>query len=543
MATRQYIGARYVPKFYENSVGTAEWRAGVIYEPLTIVTWNGNSYTSKKTVPAEIGEPGLNPSYWVATGNFNEQLARLTEDVNEILGEIRGIDAPPVNVLSLGVKNDGSEDCTELVNAALEDNAVYFPIGIYRFDGSIIANHSIYGAGYTEEYRDNENAANLQFTNDTSNNIIISNTGSSIVLKGFNIVRTWSASWDALHSTTNRRIIIEDIGIFNSGGGNAIYFNQGTSISRNAHIRNVAVIGDFERGIYMQYAPDSVIRDCSFLRCKIGIELIYSGFTQINNVHCWSVPYNDSRKNNAYWSATRGFVFRNNSDCTCDGLYSDSCFIDVACINSRVMIGSLRSWIDNGHDTYATDKTGQLAYVDGNSFLSIAKLMTQISPFKTVGISPRNALEIGKAIVYSSENYVGYLGSYPIPDRGMYFIPAAAGNYQAVAVLRHRYGGYASLIIQQNNDQVEVTENPVGTFTKTVRRGSGFDVYQKTVQGADGFNNIVFYVPKNAYTITIQNFQRGSNYGLVDYDGVYDINRQKMILPSQADTAGLVEIN
>ena len=84
MATRQYIGARYVPKFYENSAGTAEWRSGVIYEPLTIVTWNGNSYTSKKAVPAEIGDPSSNPAYWVATGLFNEQIAALSGDVDAI---------------------------------------------------------------------------------------------------------------------------------------------------------------------------------------------------------------------------------------------------------------------------------------------------------------------------------------------------------------------------------------------------------------------------------------------------------------------------
>lgn len=93
MATRQYIGARYVPKFYENSAGTAEWRSGVIYEPLTIVTWNGNSYTSKKVVPATVGDPSGNPEYWVATGVFNEQLAAIQEDItdieNETIPEIR----------------------------------------------------------------------------------------------------------------------------------------------------------------------------------------------------------------------------------------------------------------------------------------------------------------------------------------------------------------------------------------------------------------------------------------------------------------------
>lgn len=83
MATRQYIGARYVPKFYENSDGTAAWRSGVAYEPLTIVTYNGNSYTSKKLVPSTVGDPSSNPSYWAATGIFNEQLESIRQELEE----------------------------------------------------------------------------------------------------------------------------------------------------------------------------------------------------------------------------------------------------------------------------------------------------------------------------------------------------------------------------------------------------------------------------------------------------------------------------
>lgn len=85
---RQYIGARYVPKFYENSDGTPEWRSGVIYEPLTIVTYNGNSYTSKKNVPAEVGNPSSNPSYWAATGLYNSQVEQLREEVEEYSREV-----------------------------------------------------------------------------------------------------------------------------------------------------------------------------------------------------------------------------------------------------------------------------------------------------------------------------------------------------------------------------------------------------------------------------------------------------------------------
>lgn len=71
MAVRQYVGARYVPKFKEPDI---KWESGISYEGMTIVTYNNDSYTSKKTVPANIGTPPSNPEYWALTGNFNGQL-------------------------------------------------------------------------------------------------------------------------------------------------------------------------------------------------------------------------------------------------------------------------------------------------------------------------------------------------------------------------------------------------------------------------------------------------------------------------------------
>lgn len=92
MAVHQYIGARYVPKFYENSNNTAEWQSGVIYEPLTIVTYNGNSYTSKKYVPSNIGNPSVNTDYWVATGLYNEQINNLSNQVNALADRTENVE-------------------------------------------------------------------------------------------------------------------------------------------------------------------------------------------------------------------------------------------------------------------------------------------------------------------------------------------------------------------------------------------------------------------------------------------------------------------
>lgn len=81
---RQYVGARYVPKFFQGPDGTPTWVGNVPYEALTIVTYLGNSYTSKVPVPAGIGNPSQNPTYWALTGNFNAQLEGIYGILNGI---------------------------------------------------------------------------------------------------------------------------------------------------------------------------------------------------------------------------------------------------------------------------------------------------------------------------------------------------------------------------------------------------------------------------------------------------------------------------
>ena len=94
MAVRQYIGARYVTKIYENSLdpSSAEWEAGVTYEPLTMVTYLNSSYLSKKTVPGSIGDPAANPSYWAVTGAYNGQILNLQNQIDRLNNDV----IPPI---------------------------------------------------------------------------------------------------------------------------------------------------------------------------------------------------------------------------------------------------------------------------------------------------------------------------------------------------------------------------------------------------------------------------------------------------------------
>lgn len=89
MAVTQYIGARYVPLFYTASDNSNDWEAGVQYEPLTIVTYLNQSYTSKIPVPASVGNPADNPTYWILTGAYNAQVNQLAQDVDDLDNDVQ----------------------------------------------------------------------------------------------------------------------------------------------------------------------------------------------------------------------------------------------------------------------------------------------------------------------------------------------------------------------------------------------------------------------------------------------------------------------
>lgn len=80
----QYVGARYVPKFAD----PIEWDIERGYESLTIVTYKGESYTSKCPVP-----PGIdikNTRYWALTGAYNAQVEEYKNQVKDLSEQVAG---------------------------------------------------------------------------------------------------------------------------------------------------------------------------------------------------------------------------------------------------------------------------------------------------------------------------------------------------------------------------------------------------------------------------------------------------------------------
>lgn len=81
VGTRQYKGMRYVPLFGRKGEESIVWDNTKPYEQLTIVLYQGNSFTSRQYVPA--GVEITNTEFWAETGNYNAQIEQYRREVAE----------------------------------------------------------------------------------------------------------------------------------------------------------------------------------------------------------------------------------------------------------------------------------------------------------------------------------------------------------------------------------------------------------------------------------------------------------------------------
>ena len=111
MAVTQYIGARYVPLFAE----PLTWDVTKEYEPLTIVYYQGNSYTSKQAVPA--GIELSNENFWAITGNYNAQVEQYRQEVRTYDGRITS------NATAIANETTARESADTAINSAIDSEA------------------------------------------------------------------------------------------------------------------------------------------------------------------------------------------------------------------------------------------------------------------------------------------------------------------------------------------------------------------------------------------------------------------------------------
>lgn len=106
-----YVGARYVPLY------DGDWDATKKYEPLTVVQFQGRSYTSKTFVAA--GIPVTDANFWALSGEYNGQVGMLQEQVNRLETTVTTlnteVDEVANNVTNLSTKVEQTTTAERLI--------------------------------------------------------------------------------------------------------------------------------------------------------------------------------------------------------------------------------------------------------------------------------------------------------------------------------------------------------------------------------------------------------------------------------------------
>lgn len=129
VGTRQYIGARYVPIFGRRGEESIQWDNTAPYEPLTIVQYQGNTFTSRQYVPT--GVDINNTAFWASTGIYNAQIEQYRQEVLQFDGRITDVEDGLTDLsgeLTTQIGNLSDEFTTQIDNLSAivaRDNPYY----------------------------------------------------------------------------------------------------------------------------------------------------------------------------------------------------------------------------------------------------------------------------------------------------------------------------------------------------------------------------------------------------------------------------------
>ena len=339
MANRQYIGARYVPKFYEGSNGS-NWENGVSYEPLTVVQYLNDSYTSKKPVPVNIGNPANNPNYWAHTGAYNAQVEQYKEEVEEAIENfdtfVDNTENIYVNVKDFGAVGDGIANDADAINDAIDSvsetgGVVIIGKGIYKVSSPIhvpLIDNPVSHSQITLIL------AGCEIIAGATNMNIIDIGGEPVTSTPYGVinVKGYGACINCNTLTNVKGIMINNttcdisgIDIRRIGEGGIGIQNGNNNTSTRVHIHDCRISGsgsDYNNiGLYTR-SPESTYTNLWINMCKIGISHHGTSGDFFDHIYIWAYSYNLWTEQ--IYKATIGVDLHGRMNC--DHMYTDSCY-------------------------------------------------------------------------------------------------------------------------------------------------------------------------------------------------------------------------
>lgn len=297
LINRQYVGARYVPKIM------GEWNKALQYEALSVVTYMGNSFTSKVPVPANIEINNTN--YWINTGNYNAQVENYRNETAVVNDKITKVEKS-INVISFenfGAVGDG------VIN---DTNAIIDCLKYAKDNNKIVTSKN-------KTYLIN---ADIIFDNVIANSlgIIKCTNDAKIYIQNSSNIRNFTIDngqliIDAYYSECSNFTI-------QNYDGTCIKFQNTTTTPENA--LGSTSVHEFLINNYNLHSKKAIGIECNFddmkiqngviINCNTGI--IYNGGNiLLDNIHLWINGYVDFNSSIAFDIRRTGFRITN---CTVD---------------------------------------------------------------------------------------------------------------------------------------------------------------------------------------------------------------------------------
>lgn len=246
-----------------------------------------------------------------------------------------------IDVTELGIKNDGSEDVSKIVNVASKDHALYFPPGRYRVSNTLQLKHSIYGKGFSRapdrsgRIPEPDNTRTWFISDidcdDHSASIVEFGEQRNINIEEINIMcKSGENAIRVLPCAPGCYAFISKIGIYSLGGTGISIECQG---SRAVFVQDICMWGscakywDGSCGVRVN-AWDCRLSNIEVMAAQIGVE-ISAGYTYGENLHLWTGCMAKGSDKAEWWKKTRGILMRGRSHLVGSNIYPDTCYHPV----------------------------------------------------------------------------------------------------------------------------------------------------------------------------------------------------------------------
>lgn len=480
------------------------------------------------------------------------------------LNAIPIIDSSVVNVLKLGIKNDGTQDCSETINKLTKNYALYFPAGKYLIADQLNIYHNIKGDGGSGYFSKDDIGLTtfvsaIECKSDSAQNTsesVICNHGVSTIIQDINL----KLNTDENGITDNGYNVtrIKDIFIYELKTGCGVKIDRDGS--RSSIIENLFIEASHDSvydsiGLYYLTGTDELLSNFWSMGCKVGIHAVCCLFYG-TNLHIWggSVAKNI---NIDWWNGTNG-LYLQSSFAYLTNLYCDTTRFSI--LTNSKSVASVKNIIVNFDDSIEpfSDKLSdiELSHSSDSDFIEFDGGTVYADRYSGVEFFNNYLKATVKNIMIqvddkSKESYLDDHYRYLLPNMAWGYdkeykvdlLNEVAGKYVEIArmpIMKTSAGDVKVFISDGHNGAVEVLIQVADGSIKADNLGSGNNL----ILAYKIINNwLILYAETldgyNTFSITAE----GSNtFSLINYKYLRRVNQQEFEKLRQDNDAGLTKL-